>query len=215
MAAAAKEEEDKLAMLQGGRTLELRLAEALLRPKKGEGIGSGVGKQAVVRAVDLLRSWDANADGSISRQEFRDAMLKLGLEDVDIEEANALFDQYDNDGSGVLELDELRAAIPRMQEMMGSIQGQVSKLSKSSVELKARSEQARQALKLLEEANKQQANLLRLREKQPLIVKLGVYLAQRNLSAQQLLRSWDSNGDGEISKIEFRQHVKKIGLVAE
>ena len=68
MAAAAKEEEDKLAMLQGGRTLELRLAEALLRPKKGEGIGSGVGKQAVVRAVDLLRSWDANADGSISRQ---------------------------------------------------------------------------------------------------------------------------------------------------
>ena len=46
--------------------------------------------------------------------------------------------------------------------------------ARSSADLKARSEQSRKALKLLEEANKQQANLLELREQQPLAVKLGV-----------------------------------------
>ena len=74
----------------------------------------------------------------------------------------------------MLELEELRVAIPRMQETLGNISSQVQKLARSSADLKARSEQSRKALKLLEEANKQQANLLELREQQPLAVKLGV-----------------------------------------
>eukprot|EP00966_Prymnesium_polylepis_P238635 5518855-Prymnesium_polylepis.1 len=73
----AQQEAAKLESLQeGSKTLELRLAEALLRPKKGDGPPLAA-KQAVIRAVDLLRSWDSNGDSQISRQEFRDAMHKL------------------------------------------------------------------------------------------------------------------------------------------
>ena len=48
----------------------------------------------------------------------------------------------------------------------------------------------------------------------PLIVKLGNAISGKaRLSgkrAEQVLKEWDSNGDGEISKVEFRQHVKEL-----
>ena len=59
------------------------------------------------RVLDLFRSWDANGDGEVSRQEFHKAMPALGLE-VPKKDINLLFDQWDKDGGGALGLRELQ-----------------------------------------------------------------------------------------------------------
>ena len=57
--------------------------------------------------MDLLREWDVDGDGEISRKEFHEAMPKLGLE-VKKEAIDELFDQWDSDGGGSLEFKELQ-----------------------------------------------------------------------------------------------------------
>ena len=51
------------------------------------------------RVMDLFREWDTNGDGSVDKKEFRENMVKLGLE-VDKKEIDALFDSWDKDGGG-------------------------------------------------------------------------------------------------------------------
>ena len=65
-----------------------------------------------VRVIDLFREWDEDADGIVSRKEFRKAMPLLGLE-VPRAEIDALFDSWDNDGSGKITLAELNKKLRR------------------------------------------------------------------------------------------------------
>ena len=59
------------------------------------------------RVMDLLREWDADGDGEISRKEFHAAMPKLGLE-VPKAAIDELFNEWDADGGGSLEFKELQ-----------------------------------------------------------------------------------------------------------
>jgi len=63
-------------------------------------------RSAASRVLDLLREWDTDGDGEISRAEFHKAMEKMGLEapKKDIDE---LFSEWDADGGGTLEYKEL------------------------------------------------------------------------------------------------------------
>jgi len=83
-----------------------------------------------VRVIDLFREWDEDGDGIVSKKEFRRAMPLLGLQvgirvrlrvrvrvaqgpspsfalQVPAHEVDALFDSWDPDGSGELDLNEL------------------------------------------------------------------------------------------------------------
>lgn len=45
---------------------------------------------------------------------------------------------------------------------------------------------------------------------QPLVVQLGEVFAGKSVKPLQLLRSWDTNGDGVISKAEFASSIKRF-----
>ena len=62
--------------------------------------------------IDLFREWDEDANGQVSKAEFRKAMPLLGLE-APPEAIDALFDEWDPDGSGVLEMGELNKVLRR------------------------------------------------------------------------------------------------------
>ena len=51
-----------------------------------------------VRVIDLFRDWDEDGSGLIDCEEFYKAMGPLGVH-VTREEAYALFDEFDRDGS--------------------------------------------------------------------------------------------------------------------
>ena len=59
-----------------------------------------------VRVIDLFREWDADMNGLVDQLEFRDAVRALGY-DAPREHVDALFAQFDRDGSGTLEFSEI------------------------------------------------------------------------------------------------------------
>lgn len=59
-----------------------------------------------VRIISLFRSFDTNRDGVISSEEFETGLCALGL-DVPSAHIKALFDSWDEDGSGEISLKEM------------------------------------------------------------------------------------------------------------
>ena len=67
------------------------------------------------RVLDLFRMWDVNGDGMTSRDEFRTALVTLGLapagKQAAMAQADQLFSEFDVDGSGAISYRELQAAL--------------------------------------------------------------------------------------------------------
>ena len=80
-------------------------------PSVQEQIGDALSKNAV-RVIDLFRDWDRNMDGTISKKEFRVGVERMGF-DVPRAALHSLFDSWDPDGSGLLDLTELHRVLRR------------------------------------------------------------------------------------------------------
>ena len=62
--------------------------------------------KAAVRVIDLFREWDDDDSGTVSKEEFRRGMIQMGLKAA-AEEVDKVFDAFDPDGSGSVELKEI------------------------------------------------------------------------------------------------------------
>ena len=62
------------------------------------------------RFTDLLKLWDADRDGTVSRREFADGVLAMGIPGSRAD-FNALFDLWDVDGGGTIDAKELKKAL--------------------------------------------------------------------------------------------------------
>ena len=60
-----------------------------------------------VKVEHQINEWDKTGDGRVSKGEFRLDVRKLGLENS-LDEVDQLFDKYDRDKGGTLDLDEVR-----------------------------------------------------------------------------------------------------------
>ena len=65
-----------------------------------------------VRVIDLFREWDEDGDGTVSKKEFRKAIIHLGLE-VPPAAVDELFDSFDKDGGGAINFRELNHLLRR------------------------------------------------------------------------------------------------------
>ena len=63
-----------------------------------------------MRVIDLLRGWDKDGDGIVSKPEFVKALKTLGFK-FELETAAQLFAEFDADGSGEIDLKELKRKI--------------------------------------------------------------------------------------------------------
>ena len=59
---------------------------------------------------DLVLEWDKKGKGCIGKIEFRQGVRNLGLK-VDNKTVDALFDMYDDDGGGTLDVPEVRCVL--------------------------------------------------------------------------------------------------------
>jgi hypothetical protein len=71
-----------------------------------------------VRVIDLFREWDVDADGCISRTEFSYALPLLGIQ-ASKEQTDALFEDFDTDGSGEISFKEFNKMVRRPNERAG------------------------------------------------------------------------------------------------
>lgn len=67
------------------------------------------------KVLDLFRTWDTDADGTISAAEMRRAMVALGV-DASPAAVDALFASFDRDGGGAIEYNELHRVLRRAAE---------------------------------------------------------------------------------------------------
>jgi len=175
--------------------------------------------KSITNPAAVMRTWDTNGDGALSKIEFRQQVRKLGI-GADYRETDALFDSLDTDGSGELELGELKGAVRRLQEAAGvaarTAADETARLEESVARLRLKSEHAQTVLSTIEAAEREEERLVALKgAKQPLVVQLGEMLRGKNVKPVELLRSWDANSDGLISKGEFATSIRKHGLQAE
>ena len=86
--------------IQNAHTLEVTL-DTTSNESPAEQLRHALTKNAV-RVVDLFRDWDVNGDGQVSRKEFITGVKLLGFPGGSA--AASLFDSWDDDGSGTLEV---------------------------------------------------------------------------------------------------------------
>merc|ERR1712187_932963 len=71
-----------------------------------EQLRDALGEHAM-RVIDFMKLLDTNRDNHVSKREFRHAMFQLGLNEIYMDEINALFDSFDQDRSGSISCQEL------------------------------------------------------------------------------------------------------------
>ena len=90
--------------------------------------------QAMIRAAlkhhgarlsDLVREWDTDRNGEVSRAEFRNGLKALGVEGENAE-FDALFDAWDSDGGGSLDFMELEKALRANDSLKDAMQAKLA-----------------------------------------------------------------------------------------
>ena len=90
--------------------------------------------QAMIRAAlkhhgarlsDLVREWDTDRNGEVSRAEFRNGLKALGVEGENAE-FDALFDAWDADGGGSLDFMELEKALRADDSLKDAMQAKLA-----------------------------------------------------------------------------------------
>mmetsp|Transcript_17669 Transcript_17669/g.61847 ORF Transcript_17669/g.61847 Transcript_17669/m.61847 type:complete len:841 (-) Transcript_17669:209-2731(-) len=87
-------------------------------------------REVWARGIDKFKSWDVDARGTVGKEEFRRAMLLLGVRGLKPDDVDTLFDIFDEDDSGDISYKELakairpqfrpRAAVPVARDAAGS-----------------------------------------------------------------------------------------------
>ena len=166
------------------------------------------------RVIDLFREWDDDENGTIDKVEFRRALPALGFK-VEKSLAEELFDQFDSDRSGEISVEEL-------QKMLGA-----SLAASKGVELDDNLKAG--AVKFTMEAKNKYAlrvglpqgvsgalgsktKLLTGEGAPPILDQIRDALAKNLSRVINLFREWDDDGNGSVSKAEFRKGLSILGL---
>jgi Ca2+-binding EF-hand superfamily protein len=159
------------------------------------------------RVMDLFRSWDADGDALISKTEFRQAVLVLGLDGVPRKQVDELFDELDKDGSGEISFNEMRDAIKGPEE--------TAPVEDVGNQWKGWGAEAKHAAALTLSDKGRGASIvrgIRLSPDYDLIAQLTHGLATNWGRVTWLFQTWDTDRNGTISRLELRKALGELGL---
>ena len=189
----------QLASEDAGKPMQEQLRNALTRQ--------------AVRVIDLFREWDTSMDGELSLREFEDGVKRLGFK-ADHASVEALFKSWDADGSGAISLMELNKILRRG--------GTISLASHLRFDADAHAKKQKEAAKskMHKAARKFSRGLQRKAQQEG----GGMNVDQENLlkkmakQREKLLaffKSWDSNGDGYVSRAEYLKGLPLVGIMVQ
>ena len=155
----------------------------------------------------------------MSKKEFRKAMSALGL-NVPRKDADGLFDTFDPDGGGSIDYKELQKALKRRVALDPSLQPGAVK-----IELTAKNKSTREKVQTaggkVVAANRMKGEKgaalnsevqIDMESDVPVQEQLRQILIDNAVRVIDLFRDWDDDGDGRVSKKEFRKAMKMLGI---
>ena len=169
-----------------------------------------------VKLDKLMGEWDRNKDGEISKQEFRLNVRLLGLSEAvaTTKQIDSLYDKLDSDHSGSLDLKEIKLALRKLQEETSLVDQQEAQQKARAGGKRVVAEAFRQAVGATVAYEEGFTELEEMRANQDVGAKLGEVIKRRNIKVSELVAQWDEDGSGYIDRLEFRKHVRKVGLDA-
>ena len=198
-------------------TFERRLGAALVSNELAKKAMKGV-PGANLALTDLLRSWDKNKDGTLQKMEFRQAVrtsLKLHATNQDID---ALFDQFDVDGSGNLEIQELKPCLKALQETAESAEAEKEHFAEQEAAHRQIANDAREAADAMDAIETEEKRLATLRtdEGAPLPIRMAFMMAKRGKKPEEIATRWVGaiqQGVGVDAKMFVTKKVFREGLL--
>ena len=205
--AAALEEESKA---QSAETLEDQIAKLMFTI------------DVPLRIRQQERQWDPTGDGTINKGEFRLHLRGIGVTDAPVNQMDDLFDTWDTDKSGAIDMDELAAALKGLHAKFIERTGP-RKLDPVVVEkvraLRGRADAAKAAAAASLRAERCAEELAEVTEAidARLDVQLGALLHKRQIKIGEVVGSWPKartdEHRGELSKAEFKHEIMQLGLI--
>ena len=151
---------------------------------------------------------DDDGSGCVNEIEFRRGMGEMGL-DFPAAAMDELFDSWDPDGSGHLELKELQKQLRRgaditlSADMEAGAAGNITLASKNKVALRT---------KKVNRRNSTMMGGLDLDESKPVAEQLRDALHQKGLRVIDIFREMDDDQSGFVCKIEFSRSMRQLQL---
>ena len=170
-----------------------------------------------------IRTWDRNGGGAITKGEFRLRLKQIGL-DAPSNEVDQVFDKYDGDHSGVIDLKELKHAFSLMKQAAHaqlSAEEQADELQQKIDGLQARIDSANQAVVVAQKADQTQEELqaYKAQIESQIDLQLGDLLVRRGIKVGEIVGTWpkargreQEAHKRELSRSEFKDAVQALGL---
>ena len=111
LATLEKEQGAKRAAMEATATQLEASRDSTLKLKLGHAIA-----RRNISTAALMRLWDANGDGNLTKEEFMQALKRSLKIEADIKEMSELFDSFDEDRGGSVTINELQPAVARLHE---------------------------------------------------------------------------------------------------
>ena len=177
-----------------------------------------------IKIPELVSSWAKRGVEPITRMQFRQNMRKLFemacRDDAssgaipNVKEIDALFDHFDDDHGGTLDVGELRNVLKGLKTAAVDSIKEAEPIREAVELLRQRAKETQQVCDATRASEKADARFDELRGVKSVGARLGALLQMRAIKVNDLTTRWDPNGDG-VDKKEFRENVLALGLEAQ
>ena len=193
----------------GDGQFERRLGRALLQNQQAMGAGDGAAKRAMAA---LMKAWDTNGDGELSKMELRQAVRgkkegELGLKATN-QEVDQLFDDFDADGGGTLDLKELRPCLKALIDAATAAEAEVEALRGMASSSLTRAEELAEAADAMVEVEAEEGRLHEISLTLPISVRFMSTLIKKGVvRLEDIAARFKTSDKGGVGKKAFVKGV--------
>lgn len=198
---------------------EGRLGAALLKNEKTrsamERVFGAVGGSSHKPLLDLIRSWDRNGDGMISKSEMRQIVRNdLGMKATNAE-IDTMFDTFDADGGGELDPQEMRPWLISLRAAATKTRKEIQTLEAFATESRDLAASNRAAIETMAEAEATEALCRDMRERPSIEFRALDKLRRRHgTNLGQWCKEFIADGEGCVEVQPFVAGFKKNSITS-